>query len=81
MKEFPENQILSEHVKIIKECLENNPKKKYIANLLNTKFIVYKDEIGDNKNIYSFLNDNNTILASEYERYNNQYPFEKRLRH
>ena len=82
LKEFPENQLLSGYVKIIKECIENNPKNTVITNILNTNFIAHKDEKEeDYKDIYSILNDNNTILATEFERYNNQYPFAKRPRH
>ena len=55
--------------------------KTFYWKTLNTNFIVYKDEIEDNKDIYSILNDNNIILVSEFTRYNNQYPFERRPRH
>ena len=80
LNEFPENQLLSEHVKKIKECLENNSEEMNVVKELNNQFIVYKDEIEDYKDMYSSLNDNKTMLVSEIERYDNKYPFEKRRR-
>ena len=78
LDEFPDNQLLSSHVKKIKEYIEKSPEKADIIKRLNTTLIVSKDEINDNKDIFSILNDDDLILVNEFERYNNQFPFVRR---
>ena len=78
LKEFPEGLFLSEHIKKIGECIEKNPEKNTIMSALDFKFLVKKDEIEEDKDIYSILNNDNIILVTEFERYNNQLIIERR---
>ena len=77
MDEFSDNQLLSGYVKNIKDLIKNNPKKSEIEEVLGNKFIVYKEENGENSDIYSILNDDDTILVSEFRRYDNHVIVEK----
>ena len=76
LNEFPDNQVLSDHVKRIKEYIDNNPKKISIENMLNKEILVTNDKTKENKDIYSLLNDK--ILVTEFERYDNHLIVEKR---
>ena len=78
LKEFPDGLLLSDYVKKINECIEKNPEKKAIMKSLDFKLVVKKDEVEENKDIYSILNNNKISLVTEFERYNNQLIFEKR---
>ena len=78
LKEFPDGLLLSDYVKKINECIDKNPEKKAIMKSLDFKLVVKKDEVEENKDIYSILNNNKISLVTEFERYNNQLIFEKR---
>ena len=51
LNEFPDNQVLSDHVKRIKEYIDNNPKKISIENMLNKEILVTNDKTKENKDI------------------------------
>lgn len=74
---FPENQLLSEHVKKIRDYLKNNPERLSIKKILSNDYVVSKDDVETQENIYSLLNDNNFALV-ETERYDNHLICEKR---
>ena len=70
LNEFPNDQLFSEHVKNIKELLEN--KKIHISNenLLGNAIVVKKDEIDINEEEINLL-DGNSVVVTEFERYDN----------
>ena len=75
---------MSNHFKKIRECLTKTLKeKKYsIEELLGDKIIVNKEE-GDDDNdgdCYSILNNEETVLVEESERYDNHLFYEKRIK-
>ena len=70
LNEFPGNQLLSAHVEKIKICIEKLKDNGYFYDFLNKSYIVSKGDI-DIEDIYSFLNDNNTIIVGQSERYDN----------
>ena len=78
LNEFPDNQLLSGYVKKIKECIEKNSQNSDIEKTLNKAVIVFKDEEGDNVDVYSKLNGDETSLVSEFERHDNHWILEKR---
>ena len=78
LNKFPENQLLSGHVKKIKECLKNNSESISLEKILNVKFIVNEGAIGEKGNFYSILNDNNIAIVTESEKYDNHLFCKKR---
>ena len=68
LKEFPNDQLFSEHVQNIKELLES--KRLDISNekLLDNAIIVKRDEF-DEEEIN--LLDGNSVVVTEFERYDN----------
>ena len=80
MNNFPDGQILSSHVKKINECLKKalEGKDSFIENLLGDVIIVYTEETDDDGNCYSILNNDETVLVIEDERYDNHLFYEKR---
>ena len=76
LEQFPKDQILSEYVKKIKENLEKN--KTIQLELFGNELIVKKDDIDDSHDAYTFLNDDNSILVTELDRYDNHLFMEKR---
>ena len=84
LNQFPDDQPLSNHVKKIRECLTKTLKGKEtsIEEVLGDKFIVSKEESDDDdRDCYSILNDEETALVEEYERYDNKLFFEKRIKY
>ena len=84
LNQFPDDQPLSNHVKKIKEFLTKTLKGKEtsIEEVLGDKFIVSKEESDDDdRDCYSILNDEETVLVEEYERYDNKLFFEKRIKY
>ena len=78
LENFPENQLLSEYVKKIRDLINSSNKQTLLRNILENTFIVSKDENDDNRNFYEILNDDNTALVTEFERYDNHLIFEKK---
>ena len=80
LNKFPENQLLSGHVKKIKECLENDSESISLEKVLNVKFIANKDDTGEKGNFYSILNDNNIAIVTESEKYDNHLLCERKVK-
>ena len=83
LKEFPDNQLLSEYVKKISECLEemkNITKQTEDEKLSGNEIIVRKDDDENEleKNIYSIFNNEDLNLIDSISRYDNHLFMEKR---
>lgn len=83
LNNFPDGLILSNHVKKINECLKKTleGKDSSIENLLGDIFIVSKEETDDDGDCYSILNNDETVLVTEDERYDNHLFYEKRAKY
>ena len=76
LQEFPDNQLLSEHVKKINECLNKSPERSFLEKVLNKETIVKKDDVKEEVDFYTTLNDKAIVI--EQERYDNHLIYEKR---
>ena len=84
LNNFPDGQILSNHVKKINECLKKTleDKDSSIENLLGDVFIVNNEETDDDDgDCYSILNNEETVLVTIDERYDNHLYYEKRAKY
>ena len=76
LENFPNDQLLSEHVKKIEENLKK--KDPIQIESLGNKIIVQKDYADDSQDAYTFLNNDDSTLVSELDRYDNHLFMEKR---
>ena len=76
LDQFPKDQILSECVQKIKENLDQDDSIQLES--LGNKIIVKKDDNDGPHDAYTFLNDDNSALVIELNRYDNHLIMKKR---